>query len=248
MQTIIANKPMMVCQGNHDADPEPYGYRNRFFMPSKDTSEPLRDYFYSFDVGPIHFVAYSTELWFLPFNTTMNVTEQMEWLENDLMEANQPHNRQQRPWIVAFGHRPLYCSSSWPDCTDGISLTLLRELEPLFNKYGVDMLIAGHIHSMERTYPISFDGVISGNYSKPQGTVHIGAGMAGQGFLGPWEHKSPPSWNAWRQHIHGYSKITANLQELNFSFIANNGTTLDSITLGEPFKGTYYFDQFELDE
>ncbi len=50
----------------------------------------------------------------------------------------------------------VYCSSSWPDCTDGISLTLLRELEPLFNKYGVDMVIAGHIHSMERTHPIRY--------------------------------------------------------------------------------------------
>lgn len=35
-------------------------------------------------------------------------------------EATKPENRQQRPWIIIMGHRPMYCSNSdHDDCTWG---------------------------------------------------------------------------------------------------------------------------------
>jgi hypothetical protein len=35
------------------------------------------------------------------------------------------------------------------------------------------------IHAMEMSYPISTDGVVAGTYEKPEGTVHITNGAAG---------------------------------------------------------------------
>src|SRR5690554_2032085 len=105
-----------------------------------------------------------------------------------------------RPWIVVFGHRPLYCSANYVDCHSDVALILQRELEPLFFRYGVNLAYFGHIHSMERTYPISFDGQVSGSYKRAKGTVHILNGAAGQGFLGPWDPQ--PEWSAWRTHTH----------------------------------------------
>lgn len=59
-------------------------------------------------------VSYSTEVYF----THGPVEEQLVWLTNDLKEANKPENRAKRPWIIAFGHRPMYCSNiDNDDCT-----------------------------------------------------------------------------------------------------------------------------------
>lgn len=50
--------------------------------------------FYSFDLGPVHFVSISTEFYyFLNYGFKM-VANQFYWLEEDLRKANEPENRQ----------------------------------------------------------------------------------------------------------------------------------------------------------
>jgi len=238
IQPIASHMPYMACFGNHDVYPEPFGYTNRFFMPGPfNPSFQDGNYFYSFNLGPVHFVGFSTELWFLPQNATVNTTQQMTWLLNDLHVANQPQNRKVRPWILAFGHRPIYCSvENYPDCQNGVALELQRDMEPLFIQNGVDVAVFGHIHSMERSYPVSYDATVCGSYSNPCGTVHVVNGAAGQPFLGPPYPK--PSWSAFRNHTHGYARMTATLDELQWDFVSKStGETIDSFTLLNPFKG-----------
>ena len=79
--------------------------------------------YYSFNMGPVHFVSIATELWFYVQYGLVPIVEQYKWLERDLAEANKPENRKNQPWIVIFGHRPPYCSNDDnDDCTHHESL------------------------------------------------------------------------------------------------------------------------------
>lgn len=48
---------------------------------------------YSFDLGPVHFIGFSTEVYYFMNYGMKTLVKQYEWLENDLAEANKPENR-----------------------------------------------------------------------------------------------------------------------------------------------------------
>ena len=89
-------------------------YRNRFSMPKSDWPIPMNKMWYSIDIGPIHFVSYSSEVFFTSGGSY--ISDQRNWLMADLKAAND--NRGKCPWVIAFGHRPMYCSNTdLDDCT-----------------------------------------------------------------------------------------------------------------------------------
>lgn len=78
----------------------------RWSRPLDNVSTLYEPMFYSIDVGLVHFISYDTESYY--FRPQLrNLTRQ--WLLDDLRRANQRRSRV--PWIVAFGHRPMYCSN-----------------------------------------------------------------------------------------------------------------------------------------
>ena len=80
-------------------------------------SGQINNHYYSFNLGPAHFIFYSTELYYFPeYFAESHIEWQYKWLENDLKEANKPENRNQRPWIIVNGHRPMYCLAKDEDC------------------------------------------------------------------------------------------------------------------------------------
>lgn len=52
-------------------------------------------------------------------------------------------------WKICFFHHPIYSSGG----AHGSNLPLREQLEPLFLKYGVDTVFAGHEHFYERIKP-----------------------------------------------------------------------------------------------
>ena len=51
--------------------------------------------------------------------------------------------------------------------------------EPVFMKYGVDVVIEAHEHSYERLWPVYQGNVYQENYNNPKAPVHIVSGAAG---------------------------------------------------------------------
>ena len=68
--------------------------------------------------------------------------EQIAWLEKELAASGSD-------WKIAFFHHPLYSSGG----RHGSEVDLRKQLEPLFLKYGVNVVFAGHEHFYERIKP-----------------------------------------------------------------------------------------------
>ncbi|CAH2041217.1 unnamed protein product, partial [Iphiclides podalirius] len=111
IQPLAAHVPYMACPGNHEEAYNFSNYRARFSMPGAHES-----LYYSFDLGPVHFVSISTELYYFLQYGLKVLEGQFRWLQRDLAEANKEKNRRTRPWIVLYSHRPMYCSNDHQLC------------------------------------------------------------------------------------------------------------------------------------
>ena len=112
--------PFYASLGNHD-DPT-----QRFYKPFNMNGER----FYTFKKGDARFFALDSNYMDQP---------QLKWLEEQLSRSNDR-------WKIAFFHHPLYSSGA----RHGSEVDLRTRLEPLFIKYGVDVVFAGHEHFYER--------------------------------------------------------------------------------------------------
>ena len=68
---------------------------------------PIKSNFvWSYDIGHAHIIAFTNEYHYTPWYGTHQIKYQYQWLEADLKKAHA--NRKKVPWIITFGHRPLY--------------------------------------------------------------------------------------------------------------------------------------------
>ncbi|XP_055909497.1 acid phosphatase type 7 isoform X2 [Eupeodes corollae] len=249
IEPVAAYLPYMVCPGNHEEKFNFSNYRARFSMPGNTDN-----IMYSFNLGPVHFIGFSTEVYYFLNYGLKPLVFQYEWLERDLKEANKPENRAVRPWIITFGHRPMYCSNENDnDCTH--SETLVRVgwpfvhlfgLEDLFYKYGVDVELWAHEHSYERLWPIYDYKVYNGSktepYKNPGAPVHIVTGSAGcKEGREPFVSKIP-DWSAFHSQDYGYTRMKAhNLTHLYFEQVSDDkdGQIIDSFWIIKDKHGSY---------
>ena len=67
--------------------------------------------------------------------------EQLQWLEKELQASGSD-------WKIPYFHHPLYTAA-----TRGPNIELRSVLEPIFLKYGVNVVFTGHEHLYERVKP-----------------------------------------------------------------------------------------------
>jgi len=240
IQSVSAYLPYMVCPGNHEERYNFSNYRARFTMPNFKESE---NFWYSFNLGPVHFIGFSTEVYYFMNYGIKTLIKQYDWLENDLKEANKPENRKKRPWIVTYGHRPMYCNDlDGDDCTHhetlvrvGLPFTHFWGLEDLFYKYGVDIELWAHEHTYERLFPIydykMYNGSHEKPYTNPQAPVHIISGSAGCKEDTDHFPDVVPAWSAFRSTDYGYTRMNVeNKTHIYFEQVSDNklGEVVDS--------------------
>ena len=134
--------------------------------------------YYAFNYQNIHFLVLSTE-------TDYAVgTPHYNFAQNDLQSAG---SDPAHPWIIVSFHRVPYLS---PNTTLSPSTSVRKVYHPLFQQYGVDLVLDGHMHAYERSYPLKFNSANPGspiiettgtnNYNDPVGQIFATAGTGGQ--------------------------------------------------------------------
>ena len=143
----------------------------------------VNNHFWSYNIGPVHLIAFSTEFLHYPQFGTAQIMNQYRWLENDLKRSNEPENRAKHPWIITAGHRPIY-TQIYVNKVVQSGNQHGPGFEELFYRYGVDLQLWAHEHIYERIWPIYngtvFNGTDDGDnpYHNPKAPVHITTGSA----------------------------------------------------------------------
>ena len=139
--------------GGHD----PIDCQNKFELPYKplldagvkfyavlgNHDKPNERFYKSFNMNGQQYYTYKKgNVRFFVLDTTDMNPRQLAWLEKELQNASSD-------WKICYFHHPLYSSGAF----HGSSTELRQVLEPLFVKYGVQVVFAGHEHVYERVKP-----------------------------------------------------------------------------------------------
>ncbi len=170
----------MPSAGNHENEvgngPQGYlSYQTRFELPDNGSAE-FRGNWYAFTVGPIRVISLNNDDVCLqdgafsafrrdhvptyvssgdnPYINGYSSGAQRAWLEGELARAQQSDDID---WIVVCMHQVAMSSAHF----NGADLGIRQQWLPLFEKYGVDLVVAGHEHHFERSLPVR--GTLSGS-------------------------------------------------------------------------------------
>jgi predicted phosphodiesterase len=111
------------CLGNHDTSDEIQ------YKPFNMNGQ----HYYSFKKGDVQF--------FVLDSNYMDAT-QLDWIQHQLSESN-------AKWKIAYFHHPLYSDGRF----HGPDVDLRKLLMPIFEKYGMNVVMSGHDHVYERFKP-----------------------------------------------------------------------------------------------
>jgi hypothetical protein len=179
-QASASRRPWMPCPGNHEIEFNNGAlgldsYLTRFSLPHNGTAFP--GLWYRFRIGSALFISlsaddviYQDSGAFVPGpmplrpapstgrspiepGTSLYIRgysqgAQTRWLEATLGEASKDPNID---WIIVQMHQDAMSSSKYGNGSDkGIREAWL----PLFDRYGVDLVLCGHDHDYERSWPV----------------------------------------------------------------------------------------------
>ena len=230
---------MRIAIGNHeDDDSEAYStYKSHFNLGNP---------YYSFNYNNVHFLVMDTDR-----TSFSSGSSQHTFVKNDLQAAK---GNSAIKWIIVYLHKPMYtspntCSSS--GCTNGGSTatSLRNTYHKLFDDNNVDVVLQGHVHNAQRTFPIKYSGgstptktsSSTTDYNDPQGEIFSVVGTGGINFHGL---SGKPSWVKFQQDDDfGILdiKITNNGYKLEGRYHTNGGQQLDKFTITKTGPASYSF-------
>jgi len=149
------------------------------------------------------FKAPKEDVRFFALETDYLEPKQLQWLEKELAGSNEA-------WKIPYFHHPLYSSGG----RHGSDATKRDVLEPLFIKYGVSVVLAGHDHFYERVKP-------------QQGIVHFVVGSGGQLRRGDLRKRSPLT-AVGNDTEQAFMAAEISGDEMYFNAIGRTGRIIDS--------------------
>jgi len=209
--TLFAQVPVFPVIGNHEKNA--HWYYDYFSLPAPE-------YWYTFTQGNAQFFMIDSNKDCAPGS------EQYRWLEQALAASK-------ATWKFTAHHHPCF-SSDEDDYGDHLKGKPgdgyiwgdgnARQLVPLYEKYGVDIAFAGHIHSYERTWPILQMAI-----NQAKGVRYIVSGGAGGGL-----EQAAPQRSWFSLHVmrgHHYCVAAVHDRTIQFKAYDLEGRLFDTFEL-----------------
>jgi hypothetical protein len=176
----------------------------KFYAALGNHDTPNQRFYKLFNMGGQKFYSFRPKagVRFFALDSNYMNPEQLQWLEKELGASGSE-------WKIAFFHHPIYSSGG----RHGSDTALRDQLEPLFIKYNVNVVLSGHDHFYERIKPqkgIQYF-VVGGSAKLRRGDIG-NAGLTAKGF------------------DTGYSFMVVEIAGDNFNFqtVSDQGKTVDS--------------------
>ena len=243
--------------GNHDlhsanAFNQTGPYFDNFTLPKVAEAGGLAsntEAYYSFNYANVHFICLESN----DGAFRDSVGAMGTWLKNDLATNTQR-------WTIVYFHHPPYSKGSHDSDTEGELVGMRTLIVPILERYKVDLVLAGHSHSYERSMMIkghygvettfnaatmavnSGSGIFPTSYAKSSpnfsGTVYVVCGVSGQigGTTSGWPHNA---MYASSLAFFGSLVIDVLGDRLDCKFLTQTNTIFDQFTIqktGVPFK------------
>jgi 3',5'-cyclic AMP phosphodiesterase CpdA len=152
------HRPWMPAPGNHENElgNGPIGYQafqTYFELPGNGSEPAFQGLWYAFTVGGVRVVNLANDDVALQDGGSSYVSgysggAQRRWLENELRTSRADPGID---WIVVCMHQVVISTA---DHFNGADLGIREQWVPLFDRYGVDLVVCGHEHHYERSHPI----------------------------------------------------------------------------------------------
>lgn len=182
----------MPSPGNHDYGTDDCGpWRKNFSLPGKEL-------YYSFDFANAHFIA---------LDSNRITDEQTSWLEKDLASSKSE-------WKFVYFHHPAFSVKKNRVDNEKIKASW----QPLFEKYGVNIVFAGHDHLYARFRPIN-------------GVLYIVEGVGGKSLYEVSDDDARIEKSDNQQYGFGLVQVYGNW--LQFYHISADGKILDTFKLNK---------------
>ena len=230
--------------GNHESDQSfsatSFPYLDIFSPPEHGEAGGVASgnrKYYSFNYGDIHFICLDSMTSGRGTNSVM-----VQWLIDDLAAAT-------ATWNVVFFHHPPYTHGSHNSDVEAELIEVRQNILPILEANGVDLVLSGHSHCLERSYLLNghygvsasmtnamkIDGgsgreEASGAYRKNplgQGTVYTVAGSSGQISGGQLNHAA----HFISLNELGSLVIDVSSNRMDVRFLGTNVAVLDHFTL-----------------
>jgi hypothetical protein len=180
---LQAGVPFYAALGNHDAQ------TNRFYK--------------GFNMGGERYYTYAKKnVRFFVFDSNLMDPRQVTWIEAALARSTDN-------WKICYFHHPIYSDGG----RHGSDVELRVLLEPLFLKYGVDVVFSSHDHVYERLTP-------------QKGITYFVEGSSGQ--LRKGNVKRSPTTAAAFDQDQTFMLVEINGDEMAFQAISRTGLVVDA--------------------
>lgn len=208
MNELIQRVPFYPVLGNHEQNAQ--NYFDYMTLPSPE-------YYYDFRYGNAHFFM---------IDSNRNVdhdSEQYQWLDKKLGDST-------AKWKFVCHHHPPFSSDEndygnlWETNKSSRGDLRIRQLVPLYEKHGVDIVWNGHIHSYERTWPLR-----DNRATDDKGTVYVVTGGGGGSLETPGPIRPYFQNNVRRGHH--FVMVYVNGKQLEFKAFDIDGKLFDTFAI-----------------